>query len=241
MIPRTTTSKHYPWFIREHKQLARTKRKSIFPAIGLDNCSEEITKGRYKGSRIVFSSAGNKGLWDIATMSMRGISSCQRWDYDNGYSHERKLVGSMLDPYCGIIYITTGTKTKLGEKMTKRAVVRFVIDGNKPYLFIERVYGIRYNNNRERYDAGLQRYIEPTYENTEKNISDIFVAFLKSKTENKFEVEYKTTITTATRKVAIPQFPRLPEHEYQSYRDSGISYTNRVFHSPAAVLKLIKS
>ena len=30
---------------------------------------------------ICFSSDGNQGSWDIATMSMRGVSSCMRWDF----------------------------------------------------------------------------------------------------------------------------------------------------------------
>jgi hypothetical protein len=90
-------------------------------------------------SSIVFASDGIDGLWDIATMSMRGISSCVRW----GGKYKLTLIGSIADPFTGVIYLTSGKNiAKYGTRMIKRFVVRFVIDGNKekPYLLIDRMY-----------------------------------------------------------------------------------------------------
>lgn len=91
-----------------------------------------------KKFRVVFSSDGQDGAWDIITMSERGISSCQRW---NG-EYKRCLVGSLLDPYTGIMYLTTGGKVPLGTSMVRRCIVRFCIDSNtqKPCLVLEYMY-----------------------------------------------------------------------------------------------------
>jgi hypothetical protein len=88
--------------------------------------------------KIVFSSDGIEGAWDIATMSERGISSCQSWIGE--YKH--CVIGSVLDPFVGIIYSTSGSKTKQGTKMIHRSIVRFVIDNKdkKPYILIDRMY-----------------------------------------------------------------------------------------------------
>jgi hypothetical protein len=96
-------------------------------------------------SSIVFASNGIDGLWDIATMSMRGISSCIRWDG----KFKLTLIGSIADPFTGIIYLTSGKKHgKYGTRMIKRCVVRFVIDSTKekPYLLIDRMYPSLSNN-----------------------------------------------------------------------------------------------
>src|SRR5271165_600066 len=92
------------------------------------------------GFKIVFSSDGAEGAWDIGTMSMRGISSCQSWDRGE-YKH--CTIGSVIDPFVGIIYMTTGGKfNEYGTKMVRRCIVRFVIDGkdNKPYILMDRMY-----------------------------------------------------------------------------------------------------
>lgn len=87
---------------------------------------------------IVFASDGIDGLWDIATMSMRGIKSCIRWQG----GHKLTLIGSLLDPFTGVIYLTSGKQEKYGSRMIKRCVVRFIInaDNNKPYLLIDKMY-----------------------------------------------------------------------------------------------------
>lgn len=80
--------------------------------------------------------------WDIATMSMRGIQTCQSWDGE----HRRCLVGSILDPFVGIIFIATkNSSTKYGSKMLYRSVVRFVLEkredgSNVPAFFLDDVY-----------------------------------------------------------------------------------------------------
>ena len=64
--------------------------------------------------------------WDIATMSMRGIKSCQSWTG----SYRERLTGSIIDPCCAILYLTDGSKTKYGEKMLARHIVRLVENNN---------------------------------------------------------------------------------------------------------------
>jgi hypothetical protein len=87
--------------------------------------------------KVVFSASGKEGAWDIATMSMRGISSCQSWNATRSY----QLVGSITDPCCGIIYLTNGKKTKYGQEMMYRAVVRYIVhDKLGPCLFMEGTY-----------------------------------------------------------------------------------------------------
>jgi len=202
-IPRTTTSKHYPDFIRESKELKEFKRKeSIFPKIGLKN-SEKVVGDL----TVVFSGTGNKALWDIATMSMRGISSCQSW---SGFTiHCQKLVGSMLDPCCGIIYTTTGANTKRGPLMQSRSVVRFVIKGsgkNKhAAILIENTYGA--------WDkVGPARIL--------------FENYIKEKTKNKFPIIHSTRgyghlgyTIPATKQI------KAVKPSFRSYRDSGIKYS----------------
>lgn len=92
-----------------------------------------------KKLKIVFSSTGKEGLWDIATISMRGISSCQTW----GSTQSRGLIGSMSSKYVGVIYLTSGDKfNEHGSKMIRRALVRFCINKNtkKPGLLVDRIY-----------------------------------------------------------------------------------------------------
>lgn len=89
--------------------------------------------------KMVFSSAGEEGAWDIATISMRGISSCQSW----GTSQSRGLVGSIASKYVGTAYITTGEKfNEHGSRMVRRVMVRFAINKNtkKPALLLDKVY-----------------------------------------------------------------------------------------------------
>lgn len=212
ITPRTTTSKRYPKFIRENKFVKKyAKQKRIFPKLGLKNCSKKLGK-----NRIVFSSEGNQALWDIATMSMRGISSCQRWS-SNLKTH---LIGSMIDPCVGIIYITSGKDTKYGTRMMKRALVRFVVDKYtaKPALLLERVYP--HDRNKPLSQASTYR---------------LFIDFLKKKTKNKIPVldydeyswcNYSIPFTTPT--LELSEFEE-DNDSYNndgllSYRDSGIEY-----------------
>lgn len=77
-----------------------------------------------KNLKIVFSSHP----WDIATMSMRGIRSCQAWNKPQ----KNHLIGSILDPNVAVIYLTDGKPHKnYGPKMLARSVVRLCI----PYVY----------------------------------------------------------------------------------------------------------
>jgi hypothetical protein len=100
-----------------------------------DFSTDNIPNNRFK---IVFSSDGVDGAWDIATMSMRGIQSCQSWDGD----YSKCLIGSVVDPFVGIIYLTSDAKTKYGSKMIKRCIVRFAVneETKKPFLFLDTMY-----------------------------------------------------------------------------------------------------
>ena len=94
-----------------------------------------------KKYQVVFSSEGDQGAWDICTMSERGISSCQSWNYSGEFN--KALLGSILSKYIGIIYLTSGTEVKdRGSKMIKRCLVNFVVDpeSRKPYIVINKMY-----------------------------------------------------------------------------------------------------
>jgi len=114
-------------------------------------CAENVPNKKYM---VVFSSDGEEGAWDLLTMSMRGIKSCQRWDGD----YPRCLIGSVVSKYVGIIYITSGSdyefncNTTQGEackgkglKMMRRSLVRYVVDADegKPCLIIDRMYPLQ--------------------------------------------------------------------------------------------------
>lgn len=137
--------------------------------------SENITGNM----EIVFSSDGNEGLWDIATMSMRGIKSCQSWDA----GHRRQLIGSILDPFVGIIYLAS-SKDKLGTKMIRRSLVRFVIErsSGKKCLMIDRMYPA-----------------------ADPPVLHKFISFLKKKTDNAFDVFYGPDSVTDDSKYYYPK------------------------------------
>jgi hypothetical protein len=119
------------------------------------------------GLKVVFSSEGSDGIWDIATMSMRGVSSCQSWQ-NGAYKHG--VIGSMIDPFVGIIYLTTGGNfNEYGSKMIKRCIVRYVVDGKtkKPYLALDNMY--------------------PSFD---ANVLTQFIEFLKARVSNKLEVYF---------------------------------------------------
>lgn len=88
--------------------------------------------------KLIFSSTGELGAWDLATISMRGVESCQSWTAPQS----RALVGAITNKYTGVIYVTSNTPTAYGTKMLRRALVRYVINRNtkKPYLFLDVMY-----------------------------------------------------------------------------------------------------
>jgi len=113
---------------------------------------------------IYFSSDGLDGAWDIATMSQRGIRSCQSW---NG-AYKQCLVGSILDPYVAVMYYASDKDdTNYGPKMIRRCVVRMIVNSKtrEPALFLD--------------------YMYPS---PDTNILNAFKNFLEEKTHHKFEI-----------------------------------------------------
>jgi len=110
-----------------------------------------------KKYQVCFSSSGQDGAWDIATISMRGIASCQAWNTPQS----RGLIGSIASKYVGVLYITNGEPfNEYGSKMLRRAMTRFAIHKTtkKPALLVDR-----------------------TYPADEANVRSIFKKFLQSK------------------------------------------------------------
>lgn len=175
-----------------------------------------------KNLKLCFSSDGNKGYWDTATMSMRGISSCMRWRSDHAIS----LVGTLIDPYAAIIYITNGKETNYGKNMLARAVVRFVSKRNgNPALLIEEVY---------------------TKSSNKIDISNMFKSFLSQKTnlpivntnneDNENWYDYSIPITDSTKDIIDTLGCDYDGGGILSYRDSGIEYGNIAkFYNPKKV------
>jgi len=152
--------------------------------------------------QIVFSSDGLDGLWDIATMSQRGVTSCQSW---NG-QYKNNLVGSIVDPFVGILYLTSGTNMDhLGTKMVKRSIVRFVVqsDTKEPKILIDNIY--------------------PSFD---QDIKDKFIEFMQKKVGDKIKVYYGPDYIGFEPRVYIPASK---VHEKltvstRSYRDTKIPY-----------------
>lgn len=87
----------------------------------------------------VFSSTGEDGLWDIATISMRGISSCQSWNS----TQSKGLVGSISSKYVAVMYLESDQEIPgYGRKMLNRCVVRFCVNNKtkRPMLIIDKMY-----------------------------------------------------------------------------------------------------
>lgn len=162
--------------------------------------SDNLPSDRFQ---IVFSSDGVDGLWDIATMSQRGIASCQSWKGQ----YKNNLVGSIVDPFVGIIYLTSGAKLNdLGTKMVKRCIVKFVVNAEtkKPFFMIDRMY--------------------PEFD---KEIVDKFIDYIKRHTNNKFDVEFGPSMGyKLVNQTYIPSskvHEKLTQHT-RSYRDTRIAY-----------------
>ncbi len=162
--------------------------------------SDNLPHDRFQ---VVFSSDGIDGLWDIATMSMRGITSCQSWDGQ----YKKALIGSIVDPFVGLIYITSGTNmNKLGSKMIKRSLVRLVIDSKtkKPFIIVDRMY--------------------PECDNA---IKDKFIAFIKTRVGDKFDVVYGPSLNYTN--VNSSYIPKSDVHNKLekttlSYRDTKVPF-----------------
>lgn len=173
-------------------------------ALASDYLNLKLFRFQNKDSRIVFSCENKVGAWDIATMSMRGIRSCMSWDAANAPA----LVGSIIDPCCGIIYLTDGKDTKYGTNMLYRAVVRYVVHKDVgPCLFIENLYA--QNNN-----------VKANY------INLAFATFLHNKTSLPIFYDYRTSYTEIQTYGIIPYSKVVDQYKSNcaSYRDSRIQY-----------------
>lgn len=124
------------------------KFAAMYAEVGITLASLEETAAYKDFSRVnvpstdytvVFSSSGQEGAWDIGTISMRGITSCQAWTAPQS----RGLIGSISSKYVGVIYLQSDTEVPgYGKKMLNRCVVRFVIDKqtNKPIIVMDVMY-----------------------------------------------------------------------------------------------------
>lgn len=147
--------------LREGHFAAMTRLEDLqaFKTFSTDNIPNNTFK-------VVFSSDATDGAWDLATMSMRGIKSCQSWDGE--YRH--CTIGSVIDPFVGIMYLTSGANNlKHGSKMIKRCIVKFVIDAstNKPFIVLD--------------------YMYPEYD---EKMCSIFKKIITDRTGGKFIVKY---------------------------------------------------
>lgn len=110
-----------------------------------------------KKQKLVFSSYGDNGVWDIATMSMRGISSCQSW----GTSNSKGLIGSIASKYVAVMYLASGDQEVpgYGSKMLNRSVVRLVINDRtkKPALIIDRMYPSENKDTLRAFETALSK------------------------------------------------------------------------------------
>ena len=156
-----------------------------------------------KSYMVCFSAEGSEGAWDILTMSMRGIKSCQRWDGD----YPRCLIGSILSRYVGVIYITSGADFEgRGTKMMRRSLVRFVMDADegKPCIVIDRVYP------------------QTTNSDTDEEALKIFMNAIKSKTS--LPVYFAPTLGSKVKHFYVP-FEKvraeMPERDW-TYQDTPI-------------------
>jgi hypothetical protein len=92
-----------------------------------------------KKYNLVFSSYGEEGAWDIATISMRGISSCQAWTQ----TQSRGLIGSVASKFVAVMYLSSDQDIPgYGSKMLNRCMVRFAINKTtkKPALIMDSMY-----------------------------------------------------------------------------------------------------
>lgn len=158
-------------------------------------CKENIPNKRYS---VIFSSDGEDGAWDLATMSMRSDwKSCQRWEGE----YPRCLVGSILSKYIGIIYLTSGVlnsgtegngnRANLGTKMMRRCIVRYAIDMDP-----DDKTGVR---------SGAGKpciLVEKMYPDTDKDILNLFMTTLKAKSS--LPVYFSPELGNRLRHIYIP-------------------------------------
>lgn len=156
----TPAGKRLPEWMKIHPVLtSNNKFGKIFPFLGLKNdIVKDFTTINGVNYSLVFSSTDVHGLWDIATMSMRGVSSCMNW----ANPHSVHVLGSIVCPVVAIAYLTDGSKTPYGLSINKRVTVRaiFVEEdstqiytmGKKLAIHVDRFYTKTANVNPMVYD-----------------------------------------------------------------------------------------
>jgi hypothetical protein len=180
-------------YITTQLELLNKKYNTKVPFKKLDEIPENKALNQNKIStnkdyHVVFNS-GEEGVWDVCTISERGITSCQRWD-DEMQEYNRALIGSILSKGIGVIYLTTGDQLERGERMIKRSIIKIALNIKtaKPMLLIDKMYDA-YNDNvmkafkaslqrrtslpvmsyKELEDAPLMRMFDPTFNNLSSN------------------------------------------------------------------------
>lgn len=220
----SATAKRLPEWIRTHKVLATNRKiEKVFPKLGLENCIEDAEHSAVENAKVVFTSDGYTGLWDLATMSMRGALSCMHWQSH----HCSHLIGSMVDPFCGIIYITDGSITEYGISMLKRALVRVAVrDHREPFIFIDKIYSVARNKNPLVYHVNRDSHATETYK--------VFENFLKSKVKIPVYSVGRTLPYSYLHNSFIPQATIVSQLGWnqQSLIDCGIPYGRGVSLPP---------
>jgi len=211
---KSKTAQKLPPAIKNHTVFSTcTNLVKIFPQIGLPN---DYVRNAYIDPAfgkldLVFSSDGVRGLWDLASMSMRGALSCMHWNN----SHSTHLIGSVIDPFCGIIYLTDNKKTEYGRSIMKRSLVRLVQKGDSPCLFIERPYTKTDNTDPQVYN---NKCVNPG------EIVDVFKKYLSSKVG--LEVRSPWSPYLRLQMPYSSLFDSMPSAE-QSLSDFGLGYAHR--------------
>ena len=153
-----------------------------------------------KAYQMTFSSIGLDGAWDIATASMRGITSCQTWNAGQA----RGLIGSISSKYVGVVYISGTTDyPPYGKQMIFRSLVRLIINRTtgQPALFMDTVY--------------------PTYN------TDMF-AVVKEKLEGKTGLKLLHCNNANERAIAMRDYHVLNELTRSYLREGEYSYMDSV-------------
>jgi hypothetical protein len=168
-----------------------------------------------KQFKITFSSDGPEGAWDILTMSMRGVKSCQRW---NG-EYPKCLIGSILSKFVGIIYLTSGVEAPppegytqtFGSKMMRRCVVRYAIDADeeRPCIIIDKMY--------------------PSGEAVDTDILKLFMDSIKARTS--LPVYYAPDTANKLRHIYLPSEKTREEvlNREWSYQDTPLKSKNDLY------------
>ena len=174
------------------------------------------------GHEIHFSS----NAFDILTMSMRGISSCCAWD--GGY--RTTLVGSIIDPYFGIIYVKgSGPDTPFGSPIMYRAVVRLISFKEKYFIFFEKVYG-----RNESYSS----YVRWLFERFIMNKCNIPI-LEPAAFNNDYSIPLSEPVSEL-RDMDVAGDPGNENRGWVSYRDSRIRYSSTVLENWDGIIQANK-